>query len=219
MLTEEFIRMKKVITLGLGLTVSAVLATAGPVAIGNGSSVTPGSVTTLPTSAAFLTASGSYIFPGAPAPPQDIAGTYIEWAYADASNPLGHGDTTIVLQLTDTNGPATIERATLSNFTAASLTDVAYLNTSSVAPTGATKDVNGDVIGFAFAGLTKGEVETLIVYTNDTNATLTGTVSIQNGTTGYNNGISPSSVPEPVSMSLLGGGLALLGALRFRRNK
>jgi hypothetical protein len=208
--------MKKLIILGLGFTLATVLANAAAVGLGINSSVLPGSVTSLPTSAPILTESGTYAFPAVPA--QDIAGTYKEWAYADAANPLGAGDTTIVLQLTDTSGPATIERATLANFTAASQTSVAYLATSTVAPTSSTKDTLGDVIAFNFTGLTPGDVETLIVYTNIVNAT-PGLVSIEDGSAGYGVGISPGAAPEPMSMSLLGGGLALLGALRFGRKR
>jgi hypothetical protein len=32
-------------------------------------------------------------------------------------------------------------------------------------------------------------------------------------------GFQPAATPEPVSMSLLGGGLALIGLGRWRRNK
>lgn len=52
------------------------------------------------------------------------------------------------------------------------------------------------------------------VATYDGNAYL-NSIGTLNGNRG--NSIAPSAVPEPVSMSLLGGGLALLGLVRLRR--
>jgi hypothetical protein len=84
-----------------------------------------------------------------------------------------------------------------------------------VAPTGATRDVVGSVIGYNFAGLTPGEVETLVVYTNAQGANTGGAVSIQNGTAGYNVGISVA--PEPLPLALCGTGLAIVGMAGRRR--
>jgi len=164
-----------------------------------------------------LTLSGNYNFNVLP---PDISASYVETAYADTTNPFntinGIYDTTIVLKITVGPGTATIERATLGYFGGFD-TAVSYLGgsaNSSVAPTAATLDTTGSVIGYDFVGLTPNRVETLVVYKNARGVDNGGAVSVQDGTAGYNVGISV--IPEPFSAILLGGGLALLGVLRRR---
>jgi len=207
--------MKNLLTLGLGLTLAAALGTAAPILLAPGT--TTGYVPTavaMPSGTIVGTASGAYIFPAIPAP--DISGTFVETVYKDPSNPFGAGDETFVLVITvgaNTNN-ATVERATLGYFTPVQV-QASYLTGTASAPVTATRDAAGGVVGFNFAGLTPGQVETLVVYTNWTQPLTVGTVSIINGTSGYAAGLEPA--PEPVTMSLLGGGLAVLGLLRFRR--
>jgi hypothetical protein len=198
--------MIKLTLVGLAFTAVIVQATV----IGPGTTVTPNEVATAvgAGSLALLTLSGNYSFNVLP---PDISASYVETAYADTTNPFnsisGIYDTTIVLKITVGKGTATIERATLGYFGGFDAS-VSYLAGSSVAPTVATLDTVGTVIGYDFVGLTSGEVETLVVYTNAQEADAGGAVSIQDGTAGYNIGISPA--PEPVSAALLGGGLAFL---------
>jgi hypothetical protein len=160
--------------------------------------------------------SGTYDFNTIPA---DISGSYVETAYADTTNPFnsipGVNDTTLVLKITVGAGTATVERATLGYFGSLS-TGVSYLTGSSAIPTGATRDSLGSVIGFNFAGLTPGQVETLVIYTSGVGAAPGGTVSLQDGTAGYNVGILPTSVPEPLSASLAMGGIAFVGLIFSR---
>jgi hypothetical protein len=164
-----------------------------------------------------LTISGKYNFNVLP---PDISATYVETAYADTTNPFntisGIYDTTIVLKITVGKGTATIERATLGYFGGFD-TSVSYLAGSSAAPTDATRDTLGAVIGYDFLGLTPGEVETLVVYTNAQGADTGGAVSIQDGTAGYNVGLS--AAPEPVSATLLPIGLALIIFVEHRRKR
>ncbi len=202
-------------TLGVGLTFATILAHATVIA--PGTAVTPNEVSTAVglNSATLLTISGKYNFNVLP---PDISATYVETAYADTTNPFntisGVYDTTIVLKITVGPGTATIERATLGYFGGFE-TSVSYLMGSSAAPTGATRDTIGAVIGYDFLGLTPGDVETLVVYTNAQGANTGGAVSIQDGTAGYNVGIS--AAPEPVSATLLPIGLAFLIFLEHRR--
>jgi hypothetical protein len=192
----------------LCLTFAAVVAHA--TVISSGGTAIPNAVVTAVGlgSAALLTISGNYNFNVLPA---DISASYVETAYADTTNPFntisGIYDTTIVLKITVHSGTATIERATLGYFGGFE-TAVSYLAGSSAISSLATRDSLGAVIGYDFAGLTPGDVETLVVYTNARGADTGGAVSIQDGTAGYNVGLS--AAPEPRSATLLGGGLAFL---------
>ena len=203
--------MKK-LCLGVGLTLVAVVAHA--TVINPGAAVAPNAVASAVGlgSTALITISGDYEFNGIP---PDIAGSYVETAYADTTNPFntfpGVYDTTFVLSITIGKGTATVERATLGYFGGFE-TSVSYLSSSDAAPIGATRDILGSVIGYNFAGLTPGQLETLVVYTNAQGAYAAGAVSIQNGTAGYNTGLSP--VPEPAVAALTGVGLILFGLIR-----
>jgi hypothetical protein len=206
--------MKKLIF--LCLTFAAIIAHA--TVIGPGTTVTPNEVSTAvgAGSQELLTISGPYLFNVLP---PDISANYVETAYADSTNPFntisGIYDTAIVLQITVGKGTATIERATLGYFGGFG-TSVSYLAGSTAVPTSASRDSVGQVIGYNFAGLTKGDVETLVIYTNAVGANYGGRVSIQNGTAGYNVGISVA--PEPFSATLFGAGLALLAVGVGRRH-
>jgi hypothetical protein len=197
------------LTLGVGLTFASILAHATVIA--PATAVIPNPVLTAvgPNSAVLLTISGKYNFNVLP--PPDISATYVETAYADTTNPFntisGIYDTTIVLKITVGPGTTSIERATLGYFGGFD-TSVSYLASSSAAPTKATRDKFSSVIGYDFFGLTQGDVETLIVYTNGRAVDTDGTVSIQDGTTGDNVGLSMA--PEPLSATLLPIGLAFL---------
>ena len=68
-----------------------------------------------------------------------------------------------------------------------------------IVPNNVDRSANGNVIGFNFLGssVTAGQdTATLVIETNAT-AYTTGTVSIQDGTSGFAAGFAPNSVPEP----------------------
>ena len=81
---------------------------------------------------------------------------------------------------------------------------------------------DGAVIGFNYqnvANLTGTQsTQLLVVQTNATNY-MGGLMSVQYGQAANGVGFQPAAATlEPISMSLPGGGLALLGAARLRRN-
>jgi hypothetical protein len=213
--------MKKTLTIGIGFTFAAVLANATAIntLTPGGAIITATAVSSLPSATLIGTASGSFL--GA----SDISGNYMEWAYSDLANPYGPGDDTFVLKITvgPNTGGNVIESATLGGWGAYSVT-ADYL-AGSAQGAGASESV-GDTVKYTFApvpagpgpGLTPGEIETLVLYTNASSGVGPDLISIQDGSSGNGSGLSPA-VPEPMSMSLVGGGLALLGMLRFRRNK
>jgi hypothetical protein len=199
--------MKKLIV--LCLTFAAAMAHATE--IGAGTTVTPDEVTTAvgAGSIELLQLSGNYNFNVLP---PDISASYVETAYADTTNPFntisGVYDTAIVLKITVGPSIVPIRSATLAYFGGFE-SSVSYLAGSSAVPTLASRGpAPGQVIGYTFAGLTQGDVETLIVYTNAVGANYGGRVSIQDGTAGYNAGIDVA--PEPRSASLFTGGFAFV---------
>jgi hypothetical protein len=123
------------------------------------------------------------------------------------------------------SGPGIIERVSTSAFDSF-LVDVGYNSTLSgtgpIAPTTVDRSTDGSVIGFNFIPPgsnigTNGNSMELEIMTNATTY-VPGFVSIQDGQAGTSAGYQPSGTPEPVSMSLIGGGLALLGLARWRRS-
>jgi hypothetical protein len=142
------------------------------------------------------------------------------WVYSDTANAFCSGCLDFVYQVTRSAGTDTIERITAGSFTGFS-TDVGSVTTSpGVVPSTVDRSSTGSVIGFSYAGGaalsgTQG-TQLLVVETNALHYTV-GLLSVQDQQTANGVGFQPTAVPEPVSMSLLGGGLAMLGLLRFRR--
>lgn len=127
----------------------------------------------------------------------------------------------------------TVDILNFTGFTTA----VSYLtgNGGTVAPNGggsaaASRGAAGNVINFFFrsappadGNLFPGNVsDWLEIDTNATDYTLTGSVGVIDGGVAQTPLTAPSPfapTPEPVSMGLLGGGLALLGVARWRKAK
>jgi hypothetical protein len=142
------------------------------------------------------------------------------WVYADTGNTFCSGCLDFVYQITRTGGSDSIERITAGSFTGFQ-TDVGFVTGSAgVTTTGLDRSSSGSVIGWAYAGasaLTGSQGTRLLIVETDTKFFTAGVLSVQDGLTANGVGFQPTSIPEPVSMSLLGGGLAFLGMLRFRR--
>lgn len=121
-------------------------------------------------------------------------------------------------------GPGIVERISTSAFDGF-LTDVGYNTTLSsagaIAPTTVDRSTNGSVVGFNFippgANIAAGQASMDLEIMTNATSYVPGFVSIQDGQAGTGPGFQPTLVPEPISMSLLGGGLALLGLARWRR--
>jgi PEP-CTERM motif-containing protein len=82
------------------------------------------------------------------------------------------------------------------------------------------RSANGGVVGFNYAGaanLTGTESTQLLVIQTNAMAYMPGLLSVQDSLAA--NGVGFQPTPEPISMSLLGGGLALIGFGRWRRNQ
>ena len=197
--------------LGLGISLAAV---ASPVAMTAGGTVAPLS---------FNAALGSplaTVNQSISAP--TVSANYTESVYADQSNLFCAGCLDFVINLTATNASGSndnIERVTTSSFAGFSV--IAGYTGTGAAPATVGLDPAGKVVSFNYTnGSTLApntSTATLMIETNAKQFT-TGYVSIQDGTTAYGNGYAPSAAtPEPMSMSLLGAGLAGFGLLGLRR--
>jgi hypothetical protein len=142
------------------------------------------------------------------------------WVYADTGNTFCSGCLDFVYQITRTGGSDSIERITAGSFTGFQ-TDVGFVTGSvGVTTTGLDRSSSGGVIGWAYAGasaLTGSQGTRLLIVETDTKFFTTGVLSVQDGLTANGVAFQATSVPEPISMAMLGGGLAFLGMLRFRR--
>ena len=145
------------------------------------------------------------------------------WVYSDSANTFCAGCLDFVYMVTRTGGNDPIERITAGNF-AGYMVDAGVVSSSpGLAPSSVNRSGgDGGVVGFNYqtTNLTdNGSTQLLVIQTNATNY-MAGLLSVQDQLTANGVGFQPAAAtPEPVSMSLFGGGLALLGAARLRRKK
>ena len=145
------------------------------------------------------------------------------WVYSDSANTFCSGCLDFVYMVSRTGGADPIERITAGNFAGYSVDAGVVTSSPGFAPSSVDRSANGAVIGFNYqnaANLTGTEsTQLLVVETNATNY-MAGLLSVQDQLSANGVGFQPAAAtPEPVSMTLLGGGLALLGAARLRRKK
>jgi hypothetical protein len=144
------------------------------------------------------------------------------WVYSDSANTFCAGCLDFVYLVTRTGGADAIERITAGSFIGYSVDAGVVTSSPGFAPLTVDRSANGGVVGFNYqnaANLTDTEsTQLLVIQTNATSFTA-GLLSVQDGQAANGVGFQPASTPEPVSMSLLGGGLALVGFARWRRKK
>jgi len=144
------------------------------------------------------------------------------WVYSDSANTFCAGCLDFVFMVTRTGGNDPIERITAGSF-AGYLVDAGVVTSSpGFAPSSVNLSSDGIVVGFNYqtANLTGTQSTQLLVIQTNATAFTTGLLSVQDQLSANGVGFQPAAAtPEPVSMSLLGGGLALIGLGRWRRNK
>jgi len=145
------------------------------------------------------------------------------WVYSDSANSFCAGCLDFVYLVTRTGGDDPIERITASSFAGYSVDAGVVTSSPGFTPLSVDRSANGAVIGFNYqnaANLTGTQSTQLLVIQTNARAFTAGLLSVQDGQAANGVGFQPAAAtPEPVSMSLLGGGLALIGLGRWRRNK
>jgi hypothetical protein len=143
------------------------------------------------------------------------------WVYSDSANTFCAGCLDFVYMVTRTGGNDPIERITAGSFAGYSVDAGVVTSSPGFAPLSVDRSGgDGGVVGFNYqnaANLTgTNSTQLLVIQTNATSYTA-GLMSVQDQLSANGIGFQPASTPEPVSMSLLGGGLALIGLGRWRR--
>ena len=221
---------KLLTTLALGLTATLPCLYADTL-VAPGMSGVPATPTTLTGATQLATTGVETVNFGNTSNP--LSATVTQTVYRDGSNlacPAG-GCLDFVFQFTDTTKganntfPGIIERLSSASFSGF-LTNFGYVVGTGAAPDSFGRSNNpGDAISFFFNinNVQPGQTtDLLVVKTDATSYNTNGSIGLQDGTAGNANGLSfapaSSSTPEPVSMGLLGSGLAVLGLARLRRS-
>lgn len=147
-------------------------------------------------------------------------GTLEQLVYQEASGTLDF----YYLVSNSSTSPENIVRITATNFTGFRVT-VAFLAIGGAPPTEADRSVAGDTVGFDFSGpnnpgvLPGSNSDWVEISTDATAFALSGTSNVidRDGNAGSVTTFSPITTPEPISMNLMGVGVAGFGLLGLRR--
>jgi hypothetical protein len=145
---------------------------------------------------------------------------YAEAVVADTHNAFCSGCLDFAILLQNSSARDTIESISTGNFTGYR-TDVGILSglnlPSTVDPDAVSRSSDGSTIHFSFLGsdIPPGSYSDVLVIETDATSFVPGSITVQDDVTVDVAGFAPA--PEPMSLSLLGGGLTLFGVIGIRR--
>ncbi len=204
-------RRLAVLIFGVAVSGSTAFASTASLPVGGSVSPVPSNGST-PSGTLEATISGSFIS----TPSSAFSGTYQAEVFLD---PTTH-DLDFYYKVSDA-GPDALSRISIVDFTSA-ITRVAYLTSGGIAPSEADRNT-AKTVGFDFFGsghvLASGTSSDWLEIATNFKYYTSSTMFIQDGGQASVKAFAPSPVPEPLSMGLLGSGLAFLGILRFRRSR
>jgi hypothetical protein len=213
-------KLFSILGIGLGVTLSTAFATSV--------TVTPGAPAVAPGSNSSVTGTVLATFTGSGSNPSNsaVSASVTEYVVRDGS---GNIDFFYEVTNSSTNGD-NFNTVGVDNYTGVSSNGVMVANNTgtisghsagSITANLASRDGGGDTVNFLFTNgqFTPGSTDWLEVDTNQTGYTSVGafTETIDGGVIQINGGYGPSPTPEPATLGLLGGGLALLGIARWRK--
>ena len=142
---------------------------------------------------------------------------YGEAVVADTQNVFCSGCLDFVIQVQNNSATDTIESISTGDFTGYH-TDVGILGgVHFVDPYSISRSSDGSTIHFSFLGsdIPPGSFSDVLVIETDATSFVPGSITVQDDVTVDVAGFAPA--PEPMSLSLLGGGLTLFGLIGIRR--
>ncbi len=146
---------------------------------------------------------------------------YAEAVVADTQNVFCSGCLDFAILVQNNSATDTIESISTGDFTGYR-TDVGilggvHLPISTVDPYSISRSSDGSTIHFSFLGsdIPPGSFSDVLVIETDATSFVPGSITVQDDVTVDVAGFAPA--PEPMSLSLLGGGLTLFGLIGIRR--
>lgn len=210
--------MKKTFITLLGL--AAMVTSANAANLANGANQAPTVFGSSVLTGTTLVASANGTFTAS-----TFTGTYTENVYRDPANEFCPNCLDFTYMFTNNASSNDALGRFTAGFVAGLMVDVGYISGTGAAPVGVDRSATGSPVAWDYntggVNIMPGHSTATLIF--ETNATTFGPGATSAQDNFSANGVpigpgpyGPTSTPEPVTMSLLGGGLALIGLARLR---